>query len=340
MQSEFDAFLLVSFGGPEARDHVLPYLENVLAGKNVPEDRKLEVAEHYYHFGGVSPINAQNRALLAAIVQDFREHEIQLPVYWGNRNWHPLLPDVLSEMADDGIKHALALVTSPFGSYSSCRQYLENIADAQQSIGPSAPQVSKLRAYFNHPDFVKAWEDRAREAINSLPTDRRQQCQVLFTAHSIPVAMAKTSVYLPQLQELSRLVAESLELPQERWQLVFQSRSGPPQQPWLEPDVCDVISGMGKRDDVHEIVLVPIGFMSDHVEVLYDLDIEAVQAAEAAGVGLTRAAAIGTHPSLVSAIRQLVLERLEPGSPRAVIGNMEIAPDTCPPDCCVMKRPR
>ena len=150
--TDFDAFLLVSFGGPEAPDHVLPYLENVLAGKNVPEARKLEVAEHYGHFGGVSPINAQNRALLAAIVTEFREHDIQLPVYWGNRNWHPLLPDVMAEMAEDGIRHALALVTSPYSSYSGCRQYLENITAAQQSLGASAPQVSKLRASSIIPD--------------------------------------------------------------------------------------------------------------------------------------------------------------------------------------------
>jgi ferrochelatase len=334
MPSEYDAFLLVSFGGPEAPEHVMPYLDNVLAGKNVPEARKLEVAEHYHHFGGVSPINAQNRALLAAIVQEFRTHGIGLPVYWGNRNWHPLLPDVLAEMAEDGIRHALALFTSPFGSYSSCRQYLENIADAQRQVGPGAPAVSKLRAFFNHPEFVKAWVGRAQEALASLPADRRSQCQLLFTAHSIPVAMANSSPYLAQLQELARLVADQLEVPEGRWQLVFQSRSGPPHQPWLEPDVCDVIRDLGAREDVHDIVLVPIGFMSDHVEILYDLDIEAVQAAEEVGVGLTRAAAVGTHPSLVSAIRQLVVERLEPGSPRAAVGQMETAPDTCPPDCC------
>jgi ferrochelatase len=199
--------------------------------------------------------------------------------------------------------------------------------------------VSKLRAYFNHPDFVQAWIARAMEAVETLPAERRQRCYVLFTAHSIPVAMADTSAYLPQLQELARLVAAGLELPPEQWQLVFQSRSGPPQQPWLEPDVCDVISDLGTRHDVKDVVLVPIGFVSDHIEILYDLDIEAVQAAEEAGVTLTRAAAVGTHPRLVAAIRQLVVERLEPGSPRRLVGEMEMAPDTCPPDCCVMKRP-
>jgi ferrochelatase len=336
--TDFDAFLLVSFGGPEAPDHVLPYLENVLAGKNVPEARKLEVAEHYGHFGGVSPINAQNRALLAAIVTEFREHDIQLPVYWGNRNWHPLLPDVMAEMAEDGIRHALALVTSPYSSYSGCRQYLENITAAQQSLGASAPQVSKLRAFFNHPGFVNAWIDRAREAIETLAPDRRNQCHVLFTAHSVPVAMANTSAYLPQLQETSRLVASALDLPDSRWQLVFQSRSGPPQQPWLEPDVCDVIRHLGSETEVTDVVLVPIGFLSDHIEILYDLDIEAVQAAGDVHIDLTRAAAIGTHASFVTAIRQLVLERLEPDTPRATMGTMEAAPDVCPPDCCAIKR--
>jgi ferrochelatase len=336
--TDFDAFLLVSFGGPEAPDHVLPYLENVLAGKNVPEARKLEVAEHYEHFGGVSPINAQNRALLAAIVTEFHDHDLQLPVYWGNRNWHPLLPDVLAEMAEDGIRHALALVTSPYSSYSGCRQYLETIAAAQQSLGASAPQVSKLRAFFNHPGFVHAWIDRAREAMDALPPERRNQCQLLFTAHSVPVAMANTSAYLPQLQETSRLVASALYLPDSRWQLVFQSRSGPPQQPWLEPDVCDVIRQLGSDTEVTDVVLVPIGFLSDHIEILYDLDIEAVQAAEDVQIDLTRAAAVGTHASFVSAIRQLVQERLHPDTPRATIGTMEAAPDVCPPDCCAIKR--
>ena len=185
---------------------------------------------------------------------------------------------------------------------------------------------------------MNAWIDRAREAIETLAPDRRNQCHVLFTAHSVPVAMANTSAYLPQLQETSRLVASALDLPDSRWQLVFQSRSGPPQQPWLEPDVCDVIRHLGSETEVTDVVLVPIGFLSDHIEILYDLDIEAVQAAGDVHIDLTRAAAIGTHASFVTAIRQLVLERLEPDTPRATMGTMEAAPDVCPPDCCAIKR--
>ncbi len=339
--NDYDAFLLVSFGGPESPDHVLPYLENVLAGKNVPEARKLEVAEHYYHFGGVSPINGQNRALLVALIAEFQKQAIELPVYWGNRNWHPLLRDTLAEMARDGVRHALALVTSPYGSYSSCRQYLENIAEARQAIGKSAPQVSKLRAYFNHPDFVDAWVARARDAVNSLPPERRCGVRTLFTAHSIPQAMADASPYLPQLKELARLIAAQLDLADDRWQLVYQSRSGPPQQPWLEPDVCDVIRLLGSKSDAQDIVLMPIGFVSDHVEILYDLDMEAMQVAEEVGVTLTRAATVGTHPSFVSTICKLVQERLDPQMPRASTGVLGPAPDQCPSDCCAFtsKRP-
>ncbi|MFM9023825.1 MAG: ferrochelatase, partial [Planctomycetaceae bacterium] len=258
--SAYDAVLLVSFGGPDGPDDVMPFLENVLRGRNVPRERMVEVAEHYHHFGGKSPINEQNLALLAALRDELDRHGPRLPVYWGNRNWHPLLTDTLREMADAGVKRAIAFVTSAFSCYSGCRQYRENIAAAREAVGPRAPEVDKIRVFFNHPGFVEPMAANVRAALERFPADVRAGVPVLFTAHSIPMSMADTSRYVPQLEESSRLVAERAGA--HDWRLVWQSRSGPPTQPWLEPDVCDVIRQQ-HADGVRGIVIAPIGFISD-----------------------------------------------------------------------------
>lgn len=330
----YDAVLLVSFGGPEGPDEVLPFLENVLRGRNVPETRKLAVAEHYYRFGGVSPINQQNRDLIDAIRSEFARSAVALPVYWGNRHWHPLLSTTLRQMAADAVQHCLALFTSAFASDSTCRQYLDAIQAACDEIGPAAPQVSKLRAYFNHPRFVQAWCDRTRQGLAQFDDDQRAAVHVLFTAHSIPVAMADASQYVPQLNELTGLVASRVGLDRSQWQLVYQSRSGAPQDPWLEPDVCDAIDHLSRAGGADRVLIVPIGFLSDHMEVVYDLDVEAAGAASRAGMRLARAPTLGTHPQFVTMIRELTLERTKQLAQRPALGSMGAAPDECPADCC------
>jgi ferrochelatase len=318
MNEKYDALLLVSFGGPERREDVIPFLENVLRGRNVPRERMLAVAEHYYHFDGKTPINAQNRALIAALEREFAEHGPRLPIYWGNRNWHPLLADTLREMSENGVRRALALVTSAFSSYSGCRQYRENIAAA---LGTADLKVDKLRVFYNHPGFIEAMVEHCREVLTP-------GAQLIFTAHSIPLSMARTSRYQEQVEEACRLVAG--QLGQADWRLVFQSRSGSPGQPWLEPDILDYLKQIGGGRDV---AIAPIGFLSDHMEVLYDLDKEARQVCDELGIGMKRAATVGIHPRFISMIRELVLERTE-GGPRLALGGLGPSHDECPQDCC------
>jgi ferrochelatase len=328
----YDAFLLVSFGGPEGPADVIPFLENVLRGRNVPRERMLEVAEHYQHFGGKSPINDQNRALLAAVKQEFAAAGIELPVYWGNRNWQPLLPDTLRQMKADGVKRALAFFTSAFSSYSGCRQYRENISAAQAEVGPDAPVVDKLRVFFNHPGFIEPMIEKTAAAFAQIPEDRRKHAKLLFTAHSIPLGMAATCKYEAQLQEATRLIAAGVG--SNDWRLVYQSRSGPPTQPWLEPDVgvaLKEIAQAGGRD----VVVVPIGFISDHMEVLFDLDEEAQNISKQIGLNMVRAATVGTHPRFVQMIRELVQERLNENPERLSLGTLGPSHDVCPVDCCV-----
>ncbi|WP_254510312.1 ferrochelatase [Anatilimnocola floriformis] len=326
----YDAFLLVSFGGPEGPDDVLPFLENVLRGKNVPRERMLAVAEHYQNFGGVSPINQQNRELLAAIENEFRANGISLPVYWGNRNWHPLLPDTLAQMKRDGVQRALGFFTSAFSSYSGCRQYRENIAAAQQVVGEGAPEVDKLRMFYNHPGFIEPMIERTQAAFAQIPAERQTSTPLLFSAHSIPMSMAGNCRYEAQLREAARLIAEGIGHPEHR--LVFQSRSGPPTQPWLEPDVGDVVKELAAAG-TKDIVLVPVGFISDHMEVLYDLDHEAHDLAGELGVNFVRAGTVGVHPRFVRMIRELVTERMS-GAEKPALGTFGPSHDVCPVDCC------
>ncbi len=327
----YDSFLLVSFGGPEGPDDVMPFLENVLRGKNVPRERMLEVAEHYAHFGGVSPINAHNRQLMAAIKTEFESARIDLPIYWGNRNWDPMLPDALRQMRDNGCKRALAFFTSMFSCYSGCRQYRENIEAAQQEVGVGAPIIEKVRMGFNHPCFIETMADSVREAM-STSEKSASETTILFTAHSIPMSMADNCDYLKQLQESSRLVAEKVGA--ANWRLVFQSRSGPPSQPWLEPDVLDAITEMDDESKLSSLVVVPIGFVSDHMEVMFDLDEEAAALCQQRGIAMARAATAGTSPSFVQMIRMLVEERLGRTDDKLAVGEFGPWHDVCPPDCC------
>ena len=307
----YDAILVVSFGGPESKEDVLPFLENVLRGRNIPRERMLTVAEHYYHFEGKSPINEQTRELIAALRAELERHGPKLPIYWGNRNWHPLLPEALRQMKQDGIRRALAFVTSAYSSYSGCRQYREDIARAQSEVGPGAPEVEKLRAFFNHPAFIEATVERVGEALRAIPEDARENVQIVYLAHSIPVAMANTSDYVKQLEEVRRLVSGTLGHQDDV--LVFQSRSGVPGQPWLEPDILDYLRRVKTENLASAVVLAPISFISDHMEVLYDLDIEARQLCDSLGLPMTRAKTVGVHPKFIGMIRELIVERMNPG---------------------------
>jgi ferrochelatase len=328
----YDALLVVSFGGPDRPDEVIPFLENVLRGRNVPRERMLEVAEHYFQSGGRSPINEQNRQLVAAIQRELAENGLPLPVYWGNRNWHPLLPDTLWRMAADGVRRTLAFVTSAFSSYSGCRQYREDIVRAQQEVGSGAPWIDKLRVFFNHPGFIEPMIELTRAALEQVPSERRNNAALIFTAHSIPQSMADGSRYEAQLSEACRLVSAGVARRDSR--LVYQSRSGPPQQRWLEPDICDFLRQGQAGSPAGDVVVVPIGFISDHLEVVYDLDTEVKHLCESLGINLIRAATVGTHPRFVRMIRELVEERMF-DTPRLSVGKLSPSPDICPVDCCL-----
>lgn len=328
---EYDSLLFASFGGPERPEDVMPFLENVVRGKNVPNERVAEVAEHYHHFNGKSPINDQNRALIAALDEELKAHDIDLPIYWGNRNWDPTLRDALRQMKEDGRKRALAFVTSAYSSYSGCRQYLENIEQAREEVGEGAPEVDKIRVFYNHPGFIEANIDGLLTALETLPKERRESARIAFSAHSIPCAMAETSDYADQLEETARLVAEGAR--NDRWQLVYQSRSGPPHVPWLGPDILEHLDALSQIN-VKDVVVAPVGFLMDHMEIVWDLDIEARNHANNLGITLTRAPTVGTHPAFVSMIRELIEERLGRTETRQAIGKRGPSHDVCPPDCC------
>lgn len=343
---EYDAFLLVSFGGPEGPDEVLPFLSNVTRGRQVPPERIAAVAEHYQAFGGVSPINQQCRDLLAAIGKEFADSGIELPMYWGNRNWHPFLADTIARMAADGVRRAVAFVTSGYGSFSSCRQYLDDIERARQQAGPGAPVIDKIRHYFNHPGYVEPFAEAAVAAIHELPAVAAAEAHLVFTAHSIPATMAAASgprggLYEAQLTETARLVAERVRGAgdgERLWRLVYQSRSGPPSVPWLGPDVCDHLGELAAAGAPGAVV-IPVGFVSDHLEVMYDLDVEAAATARKLGLPMTRAATPVGHPRFVSMVAELVTERMQAGAPRPALGTMPPGPDSCPAGCCRPDRP-
>jgi ferrochelatase len=334
----YDALLLVSFGGPEGVDDVMPFLETVTAGRGVPRERLEEVAEHYYHFGGVSPINGQNRALLAALRADFKANGLEMPIYWGNRNWTPTLTEALTRMRDDGVRNAIAILTSAYASFSSCRQYLDAIERARTEIGDDAPHVDRLRQYFNHPGFVEPMADGVRAALKELPESLAAQAHLAFVAHSIPSVMQASSgpngeLYAAQLEEATRLVAAAVGGGHEVT-LSYCSRSGAPTTPWLEPDICDRLDAIAK-EGTRAVVVVPVGFVSDHMEVVYDLDTEAAAKADELGLAFARSATVGTDPRFVAMIRELVLERMGERGKRA-LGDLGPAHDVCPPQCCRM----
>jgi protoporphyrin/coproporphyrin ferrochelatase len=338
----FDGLLFLSFGGPEGPDDVMPFLRNVTRGRGIPEERLEAVAEHYRHFGGVSPINAQNRALIAALKAELAAHRIDLPIYWGNRNWKPYVADAVRAMRDDNVQHALVFATSATSSFSGCRQYRNDMTQARVVAGAGAPELVKLRHYFDHPGFIAANVDHVRRAVDSLPPSVRDGARLVFTAHSIPTAMNEASgpnqdgLYARQHYETARLVSALVQGPDAPFDLVWQSRSGPPSVPWLEPDVNEhlkALAGSGTR----AVVLCPTGFVSDHVEVIWDLDTEARETAAALGLGFARAATAGTHPGFVAAIRELVQEQVDGTEPKA-LGSLGLCGIDCPDGCCPAPR--
>ncbi|NJP45235.1 ferrochelatase [Actinacidiphila epipremni] len=354
----YDALLLLSFGGPEGPDDVVPFLENVTRGRGIPRERLKEVGRHYFLFGGVSPINAQNRELLDVLRKDFAEHGLDLPVYWGNRNWAPYLTDTLREISDAGHRRVLVLATSAYASYSGCRQYRENLAAALAVLGEegrAAPRVDKLRHYFNHPGFVGPMVDSTLAALAALPPEVRDGARLAFCTHSIPTAAADTSgpvaghgdggAYVAQHLDTARVVAEAVRAAdgvERPWELVYQSRSGAPSVPWLEPDICDHLEQQA-ADGAPAVVMVPIGFVSDHMEVKYDLDTEAAAKAAELGLPVARAATVGADPRFAAAVRELVLERAATEQGRApercALGALGPSHDVCPAGCCPARTP-
>jgi len=340
----YDAVLLLSFGGPEGPEDVMPFLRNVTRGRGIPEDRLAAVAQHYQHFHGISPINEQNRTLIAALGVELGARGIELPIYWGNRNWKPYVADAVRQMRYDGVQRALVFTTSATASYSACRQYRDDLEQARRVAGAGAPELVKLRHFFDHPGFVAANADALRAALDTLPAGHRDTARLVFTAHSIPASMNDSSgpsadgLYAAQQRETARLVAESVRGPGAEFDLVWQSRSGPPQVPWLEPDVNDQLRFLA-GEGVAAVVVVPTGFVSDHIEVRWDLDTEARGTADELGMHFARAACAGTHPAFVTAIRELLEEALV-GAPARALGGLGLCGIDCPQWCCpAPKRP-
>jgi ferrochelatase len=355
----YDALLLLSFGGPEGPDEVVPFLENVTRGRGIPKERLKEVGQHYFLFDGISPINDQNRTLLDALRKDFAEHGLELPVYWGNRNWAPYLTDTLREMVTDGRRRVLVLATSAYASYSGCRQYREDLAAALAVLegeGLEPPRIDKLRHYFNHPGFVEPMAEGVLRSLAELPEEVRSGAHLAFTTHSIPVAAADTSgpveghgdggAYVRQHLDVARTIVETVREETgiaHPWKLVYQSRSGAPHIPWLEPDICDHLEELHGAG-VGAAVMVPIGFVSDHMEVLYDLDTEALAKAAELGLPVRRSATVGADPRFAAAVRDLVLERAAAESGRRVtpcaLGALSASHDLCPVGCCPARAPK
>ena len=332
----YDSVLVVSFGGPEGPADVEPFLANVTAGRNIPAERLDAVAQQYHHFGGVSPLNDQCRRLRAALAGTLAAAGHDLRVYWGNRNWNPYLADTVAGMAAAGHRRSLAIVTSAYSSYSGCRQYLEDLAAARAAVGESAPEIDKVRAYYDHPGFIAPFVDAVIEARMSLPAELRPQAQLVFTAHSIPASMAAGCDYQQQLAETARLVAGGAGF--DTWTMAWQSRSGPPSVPWLEPDVNDCLHRLAGQGAA-AVVLAPIGFVTDHMEVMWDLDVVAAGTASELGLRLVRATTPGTRPDdrFVAMWRELIEERLDPDMARRSLGRLGVNVDFCPAGCCTLK---
>jgi protoporphyrin/coproporphyrin ferrochelatase len=336
----YDALLVLSFGGPEGPQDVMPFLENVTRGRGVPPERLAGVAEHYQHFGGVSPINAQNLALIEALRVELETHGIDLPIYWGNRNWHPFVTDTMRAMTVDGVKRAMVFVTSAYSSYSSCRQYQDDLEAARSTVGADAPEFDKLRQFFDHPGFIEPQVDAVRAAVAAIGPSRGATTRLVFTAHSIPTSMAERSgpdgnAYVGQLSAASQLIAAAAA-PDLPWDLAFQSRSGPPTVPWLEPDVRDRLRAL-RAEGSTDVVVVPVGFVSDNLEVQWDLDVEAAQVAHEIGLGFARTPTPGIDPRFVAMVRELVEERLDPTRPKRALSPLGPSHDACPAGCCRLR---
>lgn len=345
----YDGILLAGFGGPEGQDDVIPFLRNVTRGRGIPDERLEEVSHHYRHFGGVSPINEQNRALKAALEAELASRGIALPVYWGNRNWAPYLEEAVQEAADAGASSLIAVATSAYSSFSSCRQYREDIARVLESTGLGERlQVDKVRQFFDHPGFVHAFIEGVRAAVAGFIADgvAPEAIEVLFATHSIPTADAERSgprdrdlgdggAYAAQHSAVAEVVMAALGVDWVTWQLVYQSRSGPPTQPWLEPDVNDAIAELPARDK-QAVVIVPLGFVSDHMEVMWDLDTEALETAQELGLRAVRTPTPGVDPAFVSGLIDLVVERLNgtPAGDRPALTSLGPWFDVCRPGCC------
>ena len=333
----YDAVLFMSFGGPDKPEDVVPFLENVTRGRGIPKERLEEVGEHYYHFGGKSPINEQNLALISALEDELREHEMNLPIYFGNRNWHPRITDTMQQMKEDGVKRAICFVTSGFSCWSGCRQYRENIIAAQEAVGEGAPEIDKIRIFYNHPDFIYPMVENIQSALNNWSETERSRVKIAFTAHSIPMGQARNSAYEAQLMDTCNIIADIIGT--DNYDLVYQSRSGPPQVPWLEPDILDYMAD-SREQGICDMVIAPIGFISDHMEVLFDLDTEAVEKAQELGMKMVRAKTVGTAKPFVSMIRELIQERMTENPERRALGERGANHDICPIDCCLpSKRP-
>ncbi|WP_228001471.1 ferrochelatase [Nocardia australiensis] len=338
-----DALLLLSFGGPEGPEDVIPFLENVTRGRGVPRERLDEVARHYLHFGGVSPINALNRGIIAATEAELATAGIDLPVYFGNRNWTPMVEDTVARMAADGVRSALVFPTSAWGGYSGCLQYHEDIARARAAFGAGAPELVKLRQYFDHPLLIESFADAIRAARQELPAGRRDRARLVFTAHSVPVSADLAAgppgdggrLYSRQVAEAARLCAAATGFTD--YDLVWQSRSGPPRVPWLDPDIVDHLEDLSGKG-VDAVVVCPVGFVSDHLEVIWDLDSEAKDKAAELDMAFARAATPGADPRFARLVVELINEHLTGTSPR----RLGKAPQygctrngtPCTPGCC------
>ena len=335
MPKTFDAVLLVSFGGPESPDEVWPFLERVSAGRGIPPARLAEVAKRYETVGGISPLNRRIRYLAANLSEELARHGIDLPVYWGNRNSMPLLTNAVSAMAAAGHQRVLAWLTSPYSSYSSCRQYGEDLEAAQEVLGIKAPRIEWIRRHHDHPGLIEPAADRLTEALGRLPIARRRNVVLAFSAHSIPTTMAAGCRYEAEVTEVAQLVAKRVDPDGNyRREVVWQSRSGPPGVTWLEPDVVDRIRTLAS-EGVDAVAMSPIGFPVENFEITWDLDVEAAQAAKESDMAFVRAWTVDDDPRFVTMIASLVAERTRPATgTRAALGALGIAPDTCPADCC------